>query len=146
MRNSYYLALLLMLCIPALVHTQNKTADKISFRAYPFELNEVQLLDSPFKRAMELDVEVLLKINPDRLLHNFRVNAGLKPKGELYGGWEKMGIAGHSLGHYLTALSLHYGSTGDRRFLDRVNYIVNELDECQKAGGDGFLGGMPVGR
>jgi hypothetical protein len=66
-------------------------------RAHAFKLNEVRLLESPFSRARDLDAEVLLKIKPDRLLHNFRENAGLKPRGEKYGGWEKMGIAGHSL-------------------------------------------------
>ena len=44
-------------------------------KALPFRLEQVQLLDSPFKHAMELDAEVLLKISPDRLLHNFRKNA-----------------------------------------------------------------------
>lgn len=126
------------------VLAQVKTA--IKPQAYAFKLNEVRLLDSPFSRARDLDAEVLLKISPDRLLHNFRENAGLKPKAEKYGGWEKMGIAGHSLGHYLSALALHYGSTGDKRFLDRVNYIVDELDACQTANGDGYLAGIPDGR
>src|SRR5215204_3619454 len=76
-------------------------------RALPFRLNEVRLLESPFKRAMELDAVVLLKIEPDRLLHNFRKNAGLAPKGKIYGGWEARGVAGHTLGHYLTAISMH---------------------------------------
>jgi len=121
-------------------------ADKIKPQAMPFRLNEVKLLESPFSRARDLNAEVLLKINADRLLHNFRENAGLKPKGEKYGGWEKMGIAGHSLGHYLSALALHYGSTGDKRFLERVNYIVDELEACQTANGDGYLAAIPDGR
>jgi uncharacterized protein len=69
-------------------------------KASPFRLSEVNLLDSPFKHAMQLDAEVLLKISPDRLLHNFRKNAGLEPKGKIYGGWESREIAGHTLGHF----------------------------------------------
>ena len=119
---------------------------QIKPKASPFRLNQVKLLESPFKDAMELDAEVLLKISPDRLLHNFRTTAGLPPKGELYGGWEARGIAGHTLGHYLSALSMHYASTGDKRFLERVNYIIDELDECQKANGDGYVAGIPDGK
>jgi len=119
---------------------------QIKAKASPFRLNQVQLLESPFKRAMELDAEVLLKIKPERLLHNFRKNAGLVPKGEIYGGWESREIAGHTLGHYLTAISMYYASTGDKRFLERVNYIVDELEECQKADADGYVSGIPDGK
>ncbi len=70
-----------------------------------FPLSDVQLLDSPFRQAMQRNAAYLLSIDPDRLLHNTRLYAGLKPKAEVYGGWESMGIAGHTLGHYLTALS-----------------------------------------
>ncbi len=62
-----------------------------------FGLGDVELLDSPFKQAMERNAEYLLSLDADRLLHNTRKYAGLKPKGELYGGWESQGIAGHTL-------------------------------------------------
>src|SRR4051812_25703084 len=67
-----------------------------------FALGEVELLDSPFKQAMQRNADYLLSLDADRLLHNVRKYAGLQPKGELYGGWESQGIAGHTLGHYLT--------------------------------------------
>ena len=108
-----------------------------------FGLGDVQLLDSPFKQAMERNATYLLSLNADRLLHNTREYAGLKAKGELYGGWEAKGIAGHTLGHYLTAISQQYAATGDKRFLDRINYIVSEMAECQKAYGDGYVGALP---
>jgi len=108
-----------------------------------FGLGDVQLLDSPFKQAMERNATYLLSLNADRLLHNTREYAGLKAKGELYGGWEAKGIAGHTLGHYLTAISQQYATTGDKRFLDRINYIVSEMAECQKAYGDGYIGALP---
>jgi hypothetical protein len=104
----------------------------------PFDLSEVKLLDSPFKQAMDLNARYLLSLEPDRFLHYFRVNAGLKPKAPAYGGWESPTTgAGRCLGHYLSALSLQYRATGDARFKERVDYIVSELAICQQT--NGFL-------
>jgi DUF1680 family protein len=111
--------------------------------ASPFPLSDVHLLDGPFKDAMERNAAYLLSIDADRLLHNAREYAGLKPKGELYGGWERLGLAGHTLGHYLTALSQQYAATGDERFRKRIDYIVSEMAECQAAYGDGYIGALP---
>jgi len=108
-----------------------------------FPLGDVKLLDSPFEQNMERNVKYLLSLEPDRLLHNTRLYARLKPKGEIYGGWESKGIAGHTLGHYLTAISQQYAATGDKRFKARIDYIVSEMAECQKAYGDGYIGALP---
>ena len=51
-------------------------------------------------------------------------------------------IAGHSLGHYLSACSLMHSQVGDADCLARVEYIVNELGACQRARGDGFVAGF----
>ncbi len=115
----------------------------VSFKAESFDLKDVRLLDSPFKKAMDLDTAYLLKLDPKRLLYGFYKNAGIKPKGESYGGWEKETIAGHSLGHYLSACAMAYAATGDVRFKERTELIVKELTECQDALGTGFVGGMP---
>lgn len=124
----------------------SQVKDKIQLKAYPFELTDVKLLDGPFKKAMELDAAYLLEVEPDRLLSWFRKEAGLVPKGEVYGGWENQTIAGHSLGHYLSACAMMYASTGDKKFNNRVDYIVKELDECQQANRDGFLAAFPGGK
>ena len=86
-------------------------------RAQPFDLRDVRLLDGPFKEAMETDRAYLLRLDPDRLLHNFRVTAGLPSSAEPYGGWESPHgeLRGHSLGHYLSACSLMYADTNDRQ-------------------------------
>jgi len=117
-----------------------------SRKVSPFELSDVTLLDGPFKRATELNKKSLLRYQPDRLLSKFRSEAGLKPKAEPYDGWEAKTIAGHSLGHYLSACSLMYQSTNDNRFLSRVKYIVDELEACQLADGDGYIGAFPNGK
>jgi DUF1680 family protein len=111
--------------------------------ARPFSLGDVRLLNSPFKAAMERNADYLLSIDPDRLLHNTRLYAGFVPKGEIYGGWESAGIAGHTLGHYLTAISQQYAATGDDRFKRRIDYIISEMAVCQEAYGDGYIGALP---
>jgi DUF1680 family protein len=108
----------------------------------PFPLEAVRLLPSDFLIALEANRAYLMRLEPDRLLHNFRAQAGLSPKGEVYGGWESDSIAGHTLGHYLSALSLMHAQTGDGEALRRVGCILAELTECQNGMGDGYLGGL----
>lgn len=119
------------------------TRDIISYRVIPFDIEDVKLLDGPFKHATELNIKSLLAYEPDRLLAKFHIEAGLEPKAEHYGGWENQTLAGHSLGHYLSACALMYKTTGDSAFLERVNYIINELTDCQIALGSGYLGAVP---
>jgi DUF1680 family protein len=118
----------------------------ISFRALPFDLSDVRLLEGPFLHAMELNKMILLGYEPDRFLAKFRTEAGLEPEAEHYHGWEDETLAGHSLGHYLGTCALMYGSTGDERFLDRVNYMVDELARIQAVDGDGYMGAFPDGK
>ncbi|MCK8494920.1 glycoside hydrolase family 127 protein [Spirosoma sp. RP8] len=120
-----------------------KVKTAVPIKAYTFPLNEVKVLDGPFKTAQEADVRFLLDLKPDRLLSDFRVHSGLAPKDKKYGGWESSGLAGHSLGHYLSALALHYAATNDPECLKRVNYMVDELAECQKARKTGYIGAIP---
>lgn len=120
-----------------------KVAPQVAVEAYPFDLRDVRLLDGPFKEAMEADARYLLQIEPDRLLSDFRVHSGLEAKGKKYGGWESSGLAGHTLGHYLSACAMEYASTGDARYLQRVNYIVDELQVCQAARKTGYVGAIP---
>ncbi|GAA4777224.1 glycoside hydrolase family 127 protein [Stakelama sediminis] len=115
-------------------------------RARPVPLADVRLSPGPFYDAVMRNRDYLLALEPDRLLHNFRAGAGLKPKAPVYGGWEARGIAGHTLGHYLSACSLMHAQTGDEAVRDRIRYIVGELSLCQKAHGDGYVGGTTVER
>ncbi|MGZ3297431.1 MAG: beta-L-arabinofuranosidase domain-containing protein [Asticcacaulis sp.] len=112
----------------------------------PFPLSAVRLKPSPFLTAVEANQRYLLSLSADRFLHNFRLYAGLPPKGELYGGWEARGIAGHSLGHYQSALSLIYAQTGKPEFRERALYITRELALIQAKNGDGYAGGTNVDR
>ena len=118
----------------------------VGFKVLPFDLSDVTLLDGPFLHATELNKNVLLNYEPDRFLAKFRIEAGLEPRALHYHGWEDQTLAGHSLGHYLSACALMYRSTADERFLDRVNYIVDELLLVQEADGDGYVGAFPDGK
>src|SRR5688572_12835332 len=107
--------------------------------ARPFPITDVRLGPSPWLRALEANRAYLHRLEPDRLLHDYRLQAGLAPKGERYGGWETDTIAGHSLGHYLSACSLMHAQSGDPECRVRALYIVGELQVCQRAQGDGYL-------
>ncbi|HEX3359282.1 MAG TPA: glycoside hydrolase family 127 protein, partial [Tepidisphaeraceae bacterium] len=120
--------------------------ETIAFKALPFPLTDVRLLDSPFKAAQEVDGKYMLSLDADRLLHDFRVNAGLPSSAQPLGGWEAPNceLRGHFVGHYLSACALMYASTGDERFKQRADEIVEELAKCQQAlGQGGYLSAYP---
>jgi DUF1680 family protein len=118
----------------------------IYFRAIPFSLEEVKLAEGPFLEATRLNEKMLLNYEPDRFLARFRTEAGLEPKAEQYHGWEDATLAGHSLGHYLTAICLMYETTGNEEFKEQALYITDELGLCQEADGDGYIGAFPRGK
>ena len=111
----------------------------------PFPLTDVRLLDGPFKHAQELDKKYLLSLDTDRLLHTFRLNAGLPTTAQPLGGWEepKSEVRGHFTGHYLSACALMYAGTGDERLKQKAEAIVRGLAECQNKIGSGYLSAYP---
>lgn len=119
---------------------KNKVADKAQVVAHPFDLGQVKLLPSQFQNAMEINRKYLLDLNADRMLWPYYERAGLPIKGERYGGWELKDIVGQTTGHYLSALSLMYASSGDQRCKERVDYVVSEIARAQKKHGNGYTG------
>lgn len=117
----------------------------------PFDMADVTLADSPFLHAQKMTEAYLMRLQPDRLLANFRTNAGLKPKAPAYGGWESeaqwadINCHGHTLGHYLSACALAYQATRDKRYRQRIDYIAAELAACQQASGTGLVCAFPKG-
>ncbi len=148
--RTFYLSLSLTLALCACAHKTNfiksSGPEVIEFRVLPFKLTDVRLLDGPFLHATGLQAEILLTYEPDRLLSRFYTEAGLKPKADHYMGWENESLAGHSLGHYLSACSMMYQTTGDNRFSGRVKYIVSELKMLQDSDGKGYIGAFPKGK
>src|SRR5947209_13565213 len=117
-------------------------------KARPLPLSAIRLLAGPLKTAQELDASYFLALEPDRMLAYYRDRAGLRPKGEPYGGWDGDGrnLTGHIAGHYLSAVSLMWSATGDPRFKQRADYIIGELKQVQDAHGDGYLSALKGGR
>ncbi len=113
-----------------------------------FPLKDVRLLESPFSNAVEINRRYLLAHNLDRLLAPYRREAGLEPKAPPYGNWESSGLDGHTAGHYLSAMSLmiESGDDPDGEFRRRLDYMIDELAQVQKANANGYLGGIPGSR
>jgi DUF1680 family protein len=116
---------------------------KAQFVIQTFKSQEVKLLPSDFSRAEATDLKYMMALEPDRLLAPYLTEAGLLPKAPNYLNWENDGLNGHIGGHYLTALSLMFASTGDEKVKERLNYMLLELKKCQDKNGDGYLGGVP---
>ena len=116
--------------------------------ARPLPLSAVRLTGGPLKHAQDLDIDYLLKLEPDRMMAYYRKRAGLEAKAPGYGGWDGDGrnLTGHIAGHYLSAVSLMYAATGDARFKERADYLVKEMKEVQDKNGDGYLGAIEGGR
>ena len=138
--NKIYLLLPAFLTIA--ISAEAQLPDKVKC----FPVSQVRLTESPFKNAQDLDICYLLGLNPDRLLAPYRKEAGLPPKATNYGNWENSGLDGHIGGHYLSALSYMYAATGNQEIKERLDYVLNELEDCQEASGDGYLCGVPGGK
>lgn len=121
-------------------------APKVAAKAQPFSLAQVRLLPGPFLHAQNQDHAYLLFLEPDRFLHNFHKFAGFEPKAEIYGGWESAGVAGQTMGHYMSALAQMYQTTGDARLKGKLDYIVGQMATIQDKYGDGYVSGIPDGR
>lgn len=106
-----------------------------------FELKDVVITDSYLKNSLEKEILYLKRFEEDRLVAGFRETKGLTPKAPKYPGWESTEIRGHTMGHYLTAVSQAYATTSDKEILDKILYLVNELKECQFE--SGYLSAFP---
>ena len=128
---------MMLLCVAFLFTSCAEDRQQGAERVESFPLQEVRLLDGPFKHACDLDVKVLLQYDTDRMLAPFRREAGLPKKAEVFPNWA--GMDGHVSGHYLSALAMAYAATGDEECRRRAEYMLSELAECQKANGDGYV-------
>lgn len=107
-----------------------------------FSMGDVTLLNEYEINAFSLEVDYLKSLDADRLLKGFCDIGGVENDAALYGGWENSAIKGHTLGHYLTALSQAYATSGDKELLNTVNHIVDVLAQCQDAE-TGYLAAIP---
>jgi DUF1680 family protein len=129
----------------ALGHDRDQVEPVVKLAVWAFPLPEVRLLEGPFRRAMELDGAYLLALDPERLVRNFRVNAGLPAPGQPLGGWEAPDceLRGHFVGHYMSACAQMYAATGDKRYLEKGEAVVRVLGLCQEQLSGGYLSAFP---
>jgi uncharacterized protein len=121
--------------------------ERIPWKAEPFPKSQVRLLDGPFKEQLEINRRWLHILPNDRLLHTFRLNAGLLSTAEPLGGWERPDceLRGHLAGgHYLSASALTYATTGDEDLKTKADDLVAELGKCQTALKSGYLSAFPI--
>src|SRR5215813_14215557 len=111
----------------------------------PFDLKQVRLKSGLFLDAAEINRKYMASLDPNSLLHMFRVTAGLPSSAKPLGGWEQPEneLRGHFTGHYLSGCALVTSSLGDESFKTRGNQLVAELAKCQKALGNGYLSAFP---
>lgn len=125
--------------------------EKIAPQEELFPLSAIRLTGGPLKAQQELNRKYLLQLEPDRLLCNFRVEAGLDPKAPNYRGWEADNdpgawpLSGHMLAFYLSGAAFTYQATGDEELKRRLLYVVEELAEVQRAT-DGVVLAAPGSR
>lgn len=112
-----------------------------------FPLGDITLLDGPLKHARDLNVQVLLKYDCDRMLAPYRKEAGLQPRKPSYPNWD--GLDGHVGGHYLTALAIN-AATGNEECRKRMEYMISELqlvldanNQRHEAWCHNYIGGVP---
>jgi DUF1680 family protein len=116
---------------------------RLPFR--PFELSRVRLLPGPLLDAAEVNRRFLLGLDPDRLLHMFRINAGIPSSAAELGGWEapENELRGHFTGHYLSACAMRAAGFGDDEAKARGDKIVETLALCQDRLKNGYLSAFP---
>lgn len=121
----------------------------VTVEAYPafsdlgqFAMGDVTLLDSYEVNALSKEIEYLKSLDADRLLKGFCNIAGIESDAALYGGWENTAIKGHTLGHYLTAVSQAWATTGDLELKYISYHIVDVLAKCQNSD-TGYLAAIP---
>jgi len=114
-------------------------------KASPFPNTSVKLTPSWVQQREQLNTQYLISLDPDWLLHNFRVNAGLPSDAQPLEGWEapNIGLRGHFTGHYLSAVAMVVEKTNDAMLAERLKYMVAELAKCQQALGNGYLSAFP---
>lgn len=113
--------------------------------ARPFELSQVRLRPGPVLDALNVNRRHLMSYDPDRLLHMFRVTAGLPSSAEPLGGWEAPNneLRGHFTGHYLSACAMMFAHADDAALKSRGDTIVAELAKCQAKFGNGYVSAFP---
>ncbi len=126
--------------------------EDVALHVQPFSMQQVRVTGGIYKDAQDWNRGYMSRLAADRLLYNFRQNAGLDVKGaEPLGGWEapadgKRGteLRGHFTGHFLSASAQLFASEGDQEAKKKADYMVAELAKVQEKLGGGYLSAFPT--
>ncbi|UOQ47067.1 glycoside hydrolase family 127 protein [Gracilibacillus caseinilyticus] len=106
-------------------------------------MQNIRLLESMFNQSQLKGKEYLLNLDVDRLIAPCYEAAGQQAKKIRYGGWEEKEIAGHSLGHWLSAAAAMYSVTEDSQLKEKIDYALTEIANVQSFDVDGYVSGFP---
>ena len=113
----------------------------------PFPLAAVRLAPGIFRDEAEINARYLDSLSVDRLLHTFRLTAGISSSAAPYKGWEDptCELRGHFAGgHFLSAVAMASSSSGNTVLKSRGDELVAGLGECQKKIGTLYLSAYPT--
>ena len=118
-----------------------------SDKLVPFPLSSIRLERGIFAEQAEINARYLDSLAVDRLLHSFRLTAGISSNAKPYGGWEDptVELRGHFAGgHFLSAVALCSATTGNSELKSRGDEVVGGLAQCQKKNGNGYVSAFPT--
>src|SRR5215813_1653647 len=128
------------------------TRRDVAPKVQPFPMSQVRLLpNSVYFDSQEWNRGYMSRLDAERLLYNFRANAGL-PVGSVkpLGGWEQpengqrsSELRGHFVGHFLSA-SAQQAASGDEEAKAKADYMVAEMAKCQEKLGGKYLSAFPT--
>ena len=132
---------------PAIVHALTGNApEESSGKLVAFPLASVRLAPGIFKEQEEINARYLDSLTVDRLLHSFRLTAGISSGATPYQGWDEPAceLRGHFAGgHVLSAFALASACSGNSVLKGRGDALVAGLDACRKQMGTGYLSAFP---
>jgi len=125
----------------------SNTTEHPAGRLEAFPLAAVRLSSGIFRQQQEINAHYLDSLDVDRLLHSFRLTAGISSSATPYKGWEEptCELRGHFAGgHYLSAVALASAGADNTVLKARGNALVDGLAACQKKIGSRYLSAYPT--
>ena len=102
-----------------------------------FNLDQVKLTDSYFAHRRTLAKQYIEDFDIARLMHTFKINAGISSEAKPLGGWEapECGLRGHFVGHFLSACSKFSFADKDETLKAKATEIVDIMEMCARPNG-----------
>ena len=108
-----------------------------------YSMTDVEMKDDYLINGTEKMAAYLNDFDVNKLASGFRRTAGLSSTSDTYPGWETSLIAGHAVGHYMTAVAQGCNNTGDEGLLKMSNDLIDALYDAQIKE-DTTINGNPV--